>query len=136
MGTDYCRVRAYPFNEEVRAFIRRHRVYVVEQNRDAQLGGLLRLDLAGEEIGRLRHVLHYNGLPIDARSVTDEILSQEGYDVVRRATPTPGSMGTWAREKSLTLVTWELEAASLYDLKDRHVPVLIDLMTGRIPCTS
>jgi protein MpaA len=46
--------------------------------------------------------------------------------------PTPGSMGTWAAEQSLTLVTWELEAASLYDLKDRHVPILIDLMTGRI----
>lgn len=45
--------------------------------------------------------------------------------------PTPGSMGTWAGEQSLTLVTYELESASLYDLKDRHVPVLIDLMTGR-----
>jgi 2-oxoglutarate/2-oxoacid ferredoxin oxidoreductase subunit alpha len=78
VNTDYCRVRAYPFNEEVRAFIRRHhRVYVVEQNRDAQLGGLLRLDLAAEEIGRLRHVLHYNGLPIDARTITDTIMTQE-----------------------------------------------------------
>lgn len=46
--------------------------------------------------------------------------------------PTPGSMGTWAAERGLTLVTWELEAASLYDLKDRHVPILLDLMTGRI----
>ena len=45
--------------------------------------------------------------------------------------PTPGSMGTWAGERGLTLVTWELEAASPYDLKDRHVPILIDLMTGR-----
>ena len=43
---------------------------------------------------------------------------------------TPGSMGTWASERRLTLVTWELEAASPYDLKDRHVPILIDLMTG------
>ena len=41
-------------------------------------------------------------------------------------------MGTWAMEQQLTLVTWELEAASLYELKDRHVPILIDLMTGRI----
>ena len=49
--------------------------------------------------------------------------------------PTPGSMGTWAGEQGLTLVTLELEDASLYTLKDRHVPVLIDLMTGRI-CTS
>jgi protein MpaA len=53
------------------------------------------------------------------------LLTEIGY-------PTPGSMGTWASEQRLTLVTWELEAASLYDLKDRHVPILTDLMTGRI----
>ena len=40
-------------------------------------------------------------------------------------------MGTWAAEQGLTLVTWELEDASLYALKDHHVPILIDLMTGR-----
>ena len=45
--------------------------------------------------------------------------------------PTPGSMGTWASERELNLVTLELEDASLYTLKDRHVPILIDLMTGR-----
>jgi protein MpaA len=45
--------------------------------------------------------------------------------------PTPGSMGTWAGEQALNLVTLELEDASLYTLKDRHVPVLLDLMTGR-----
>ena len=45
--------------------------------------------------------------------------------------PTPGSMGTWAGERGLNLVTLELEDASLYTLKDRHVPILIDLMTGR-----
>jgi protein MpaA len=44
--------------------------------------------------------------------------------------PTPGSMGTWASERGLNLVTLELEDASLYTLKDRHVPILIDLMTG------
>ena len=45
--------------------------------------------------------------------------------------PTPGSMGTWASERSLNLVTLELEDASLYTLKDRHVPIMLDLMTGR-----
>jgi len=45
--------------------------------------------------------------------------------------PTPGSMGTWAGERGLDLVTLELENESLYTLKDRHVPVLIDLMTNR-----
>jgi len=57
-------------------------------------------------------------------------------DVVRFLTeigyPTPGSMGTWAGERGLNLVTLELEDASLYTLKDRHVPVLIDLMTGAL----
>lgn len=46
--------------------------------------------------------------------------------------PTPGSMGSWAGEQGLNLVTLELEDASLYTLKDRHVPILTDLMTGRI----
>ena len=50
--------------------------------------------------------------------------------------PTPGSMGTWASEQGLNLVTLELEDASLYTLKDRHVPILIDLMTGRIGLTA
>jgi protein MpaA len=53
------------------------------------------------------------------------LLTEIGY-------PTPGSMGTWATEQGLALVTWEFEAASPYDLKDRHVPILIDLLTGRI----
>ncbi len=44
--------------------------------------------------------------------------------------PTPGSMGTWAAEHGLNLVTLELEDASLYTLKDHHVPIMIDLMTG------
>ncbi|MEO6214097.1 MAG: 2-oxoacid:acceptor oxidoreductase subunit alpha, partial [Vicinamibacterales bacterium] len=75
----YLRLRAYPFTEELGAFIDRYqRVYVVEQNRDAQMLSLMRLEMAPERIGKLRSVLHYNGLPIDARSVTDAILVQEG----------------------------------------------------------
>ena len=76
---DYLRLRAYPFSQEVHDFIRNHdRVYVVEQNRDGQMHELLKLDAAAEQVPKLRKVLHYNGLPIDARSVTDEIVSQEG----------------------------------------------------------
>jgi 2-oxoglutarate/2-oxoacid ferredoxin oxidoreductase subunit alpha len=75
----YLRLRAYPFTDEVAAFISRYpRIYIVEQNRDAQLRMLLKMDLPAELTGRLRSVLHYNGLPIDARSVTDDILVQEG----------------------------------------------------------
>lgn len=44
--------------------------------------------------------------------------------------PTPGSFGSWASERNLILVTYEFEAASPYELKDRHAPVLIDLLTG------
>jgi 2-oxoglutarate ferredoxin oxidoreductase subunit alpha len=77
--TAYMRVRAYPFNEEVSEFVRRYRrVYVVEQNRDAQMLALMRLEFAPELIAKLRSVRHYTGLPIDARSVTDDILVQEG----------------------------------------------------------
>jgi 2-oxoglutarate/2-oxoacid ferredoxin oxidoreductase subunit alpha len=76
---DYLRLRAFPFHQEVHEFIRNHeRVYVVEQNRDGQMHELIKLDVASDQITKLRRVLHYNGLPIDARSVTDEIISQEG----------------------------------------------------------
>jgi 2-oxoglutarate ferredoxin oxidoreductase subunit alpha len=77
---DYFRIRALPFNEELSAFVGRHRrVYVVEQNRDAQMLQLVRLELAPrpELLAKLRSVLHYNGLPIDARFVTDRILEKE-----------------------------------------------------------
>ena len=43
-----------------------------------------------------------------------------------------GSFGTWAQEHELNLVTYEFEAASPYDLKERHAPVLIDVLTGNI----
>ncbi|HYT75041.1 MAG TPA: 2-oxoacid:acceptor oxidoreductase subunit alpha [Vicinamibacterales bacterium] len=77
--TAYLRIRAYPFPDEVAAFMRRYpRIYVVEQNRDAQMKMLLRADLPVDATNHARSVLHYNGLPIDARSVTDEILIQEG----------------------------------------------------------
>jgi protein MpaA len=46
--------------------------------------------------------------------------------------PTPGSFGSWAQENDLNLVTYEFEAVSPYDLKERHVPVLIDVLTGEI----
>ncbi|HLX76782.1 MAG TPA: 2-oxoacid:acceptor oxidoreductase subunit alpha [Terriglobales bacterium] len=79
LETDYLRVRAYPFTREVHEFIEKHdRVYVVEQNRDAQLLALLKLDLAPERVTRLRSIAHIHGLPLDARSVTDEIMMMEG----------------------------------------------------------
>jgi len=77
--TDYLRLRAYPFTREVHEFIEQHdRVYVVEQNRDAQMLGLLKLDIKPELTPRLRSICHIHGLPLDARSVTDELMSMEG----------------------------------------------------------
>ena len=79
LEADYLRLRAYPFHRDVHEFVERHeRVYVVEQNRDGQMLSLLRLDLTAEQVGKLRSVRHYNGLPVDARSLTDDITSQEG----------------------------------------------------------
>jgi len=76
--TDYLRIRAYPFNDAVADFVESHRrVYVVEQNRDAQMFSLVKLDLDGELASRLRSVARLDGLPIDARSVTDEIAAME-----------------------------------------------------------
>jgi 2-oxoglutarate/2-oxoacid ferredoxin oxidoreductase subunit alpha len=77
--TDYLRIRAYPFTREIHDFVEQHdRVYVVEQNRDAQMLSLLKLDLKPELLPRLRSVSHIHGLPLDARSVTDEIMTMEG----------------------------------------------------------
>jgi len=77
--TDYLRLRAYPFTREVHEFIDQHeRIYVVEQNRDAQMLSLLKLDVKPELIARLHSIAHITGLPLDARSITDELTTMEG----------------------------------------------------------
>src|SRR6185503_7597558 len=77
--TDYLRLRAYPFTREVHDFVKQHdRVYVVEQNRDAQMLTLLKMDLEAALHTRLRSIAHIHGLPLDARSVTDELMTMEG----------------------------------------------------------
>jgi 2-oxoglutarate/2-oxoacid ferredoxin oxidoreductase subunit alpha len=78
LASDYLRIRAFPFAPEVADFVRTHkRIYVVEQNRDAQMFSLLKLDLDGDLVPRLRSVARLDGLPVDARSVTDEIAAME-----------------------------------------------------------
>ncbi|HZR55936.1 MAG TPA: 2-oxoacid:acceptor oxidoreductase subunit alpha [Terriglobales bacterium] len=77
--TDYLRIRAFPFTREVHDFVKQHdRVYVVEQNRDAQMLSLLKLDLEAALVPRLRSIAHIHGLPLDARSITDELMTMEG----------------------------------------------------------
>ena len=77
MKTDYLRLRALPFTDEVIRFIAEHdRVYVVEQNRDGQMADLLRLEV-GEDQRKIRKVLHYDGLPVHARFISDSIEEME-----------------------------------------------------------
>ena len=73
---NYCRVKAFPFTDAVREFIDQHdTVYVVEQNRDAQLRTLLVEDIDADK-DKLVPILHYDGMPLNAGSVVDGILSE------------------------------------------------------------
>jgi len=75
---DYMRVRALPLSPEVAAFVKRHeRVYVIEQNRDGQLYGILRIELPTHLIGRLETIRHYNGVPIDAHAIIEPLLEAQ-----------------------------------------------------------
>jgi 2-oxoglutarate ferredoxin oxidoreductase subunit alpha len=79
LDTDYMRIRAYPFAHAIQDFVASHdRIYVVEQNRDAQLASLLKLDLPADQVVKLRSILHYDGMPVDARSLTEEFATKEG----------------------------------------------------------
>ncbi len=72
---DYCRVRAFPFTREVERFLEEHeRVFVVEQNRDAQLKSLLALETDCPK-ARLQSILSYGGLPLDCRCVIEAVES-------------------------------------------------------------
>jgi len=76
VGLNYCRVKAFPFSESVIDFIDKHeRVYVVEQNRDAQLKSLLILD-AGANQEKLVSMLHYDGMPVNANFVIERVLEE------------------------------------------------------------
>jgi len=72
---DYMRVRGFPFGEEVEQFLMAHKTnFIVEQNRDAQLRALLLLE-TGVDKGRMRSILHYNGMPLAAGYVVDGVMS-------------------------------------------------------------
>nr|MBP8097851.1 2-oxoacid:acceptor oxidoreductase subunit alpha [Arenimonas sp.] len=73
---DTLRLRAFPFPDMVAGFIADHeRVFVVEQNRDAQLRSLL-INEFGIDPAKLVAVLHYDGTPITARFIANEISSR------------------------------------------------------------
>ena len=99
LQTSYYRLCGYPFRTALASFVKRHaRVYVVEQNRDAQMMTLIKLDIPVDLTSRLHSVLHYTGDPIDADSVGEGILLEEGYrvrkdGVVRRPGPRQAGVG-------------------------------------------
>jgi 2-oxoglutarate ferredoxin oxidoreductase subunit alpha len=75
VGLDYMRVRAFPFTEDVERFLAAHQViFVVEQNRDAQLRALLTLETKVEK-SKLQSLLHYNGLPISSSFIVEGVLA-------------------------------------------------------------
>jgi 2-oxoglutarate ferredoxin oxidoreductase subunit alpha len=79
IDTSYLRLRGFPFSKEVFDFIDAHdHVYVVDQNRDGQMWQLLKLECNPQQVAKLRSIRLYYGLPLDGRSVTTELLKQEG----------------------------------------------------------
>lgn len=76
VALNYCRVKAFPFHEDVKQFIEQHEVvYVVEQNRDAQLRTLLMLDCDADPT-KLVSLLHYDGMPLHAGFVVEKVLDE------------------------------------------------------------
>jgi 2-oxoglutarate ferredoxin oxidoreductase subunit alpha len=70
---DYCRIRAYPFGADVVRFLEQHeRVFVVDQNRDAQLKSLIAIE-TGFPLERMQSILHYGGLPMDCRCIVETL---------------------------------------------------------------
>ncbi|HRI17853.1 MAG TPA: 2-oxoacid:acceptor oxidoreductase subunit alpha, partial [Burkholderiaceae bacterium] len=89
---DALRLRAFPFPESVRQFVEDHdRVFVVEQNRDAQMRSLLVNEL-GIAPARLTPVLHYDGTPITARFITAAI-TQQVYELAIKPRKNKGGKG-------------------------------------------
>ncbi len=78
VGVNYMRVRAFPFGREVEDFLNRHEVvFVVEQNRDAQLRSLLTLETSVDK-ARLRSILHYSGLSISSECIVNGVMAEVG----------------------------------------------------------
>ena len=76
VGINYCRAKAFPFSESIHEFVEKHdTIYVIEQNRDAQLRSLLILDTE-QPPSKFVPMLHYNGLPINASFVVESVLQE------------------------------------------------------------
>jgi 2-oxoglutarate ferredoxin oxidoreductase subunit alpha len=74
---DYLRIRAFPFSREVLEFLLEHdTIFVVEQNRDAQMKSLLMLEY-NDIADRLVSILHYNGMPIPSECVVQGVIEHQ-----------------------------------------------------------
>ncbi len=72
--TSALRIRALPFTDHLKEFVAAHEVvYVIEQNRDGQLADLIRLEVGADQ-HKIHKIRHYDGLPIDARFITDQVV--------------------------------------------------------------
>ena len=84
IAIDYMRIKSFPFTKEVEAFMASHeKIFVVEQNRDAQLKSLLTLETDVPK-SKLHSILHYSGLPMTSKEIVDAVLAELGD--ARRAT--------------------------------------------------
>ena len=82
--TSHLLLKAYPFHPDVRAYLEScERVYIVEQNRDAQMAKLVAMDMP-DLAARVRSILHYDGLPIDAMTIVDGVRSREREEAAVR----------------------------------------------------
>ena len=88
---DYLRVRSFPFTEDVERFLGAHQLlFVVEQNRDAQLRALLTLETAVDK-HKLRSLLHYSGLAISSAFIVEGVLAELGTQSEARKVSVAGS---------------------------------------------
>ena len=77
--TDYLRIRAFPFTHSIHEFIASHDViYVIDQNRDSQMFNLLKMDIDSALVTKLHSIRHFDGMPLEARTLTSAIAAQEG----------------------------------------------------------
>ena len=91
LPSGYLLLKALPFNDDLKRFAKDYeRLYVVEQNRDGQMADLVRLEL-GDLATRVRSVRHFDGMPIDARAVSEPILALEGKTAAKAAPVAEGA---------------------------------------------
>lgn len=80
LKTSALRLRALPFTPDLADFVADHEtVYVVEQNRDGQMADLIRLEV-GRDQHKIHKIRHYDGLPVDARFITDHVVQDAGLE--------------------------------------------------------